>query len=381
MLDEFDKIASWIQHSPSNAICGAVGGLLGVFFGLDAWRQSGANTSFKGSHRFGDLKYVFGIGIGVFIAEVGKLDAGAHKIQMLAWYFSSFAISLVATVSFMVFLVIRSHRVAKSLGYCPEYSTSDAVADYLVKGYYYYRKSLVEQKALHRPDYSGMLEESFALYTERICYSIMATLSKGDEASKIEASREILRYVSSVVNAFHKDAAGKKAIKTCLMLVRNCDQDLRKRMVFVSDKQRKIVRRCLELVVYDDGSGNGLILPLPEKSESALALPGGPAAALSDNTQVVTNTAQISFNSGVAQPVKKEIKEYFRKQKFKSFASLCVSGDRAEVIAVINVESATTGIFGSNAKDQELFSDALRPFCSTVGLIFADPVANLGSHP
>ena len=67
------------------------------------------------------------------------------------------------------------------------------------------------------------------------------------------------------------------------------------------------------------------------------------------------------------------MKEYFasKEVRFKSFASLRVSGD-GKAIGVINVECSETHVFGIDQRDKDEIAEYLFPVCWMLGILFLE---------
>ena len=129
--------------------------------------------------------------------------------------------------------------------------------------------------------------------------------------------------------------------------------------------------QCLELVAYDtDEAQATVVVPLPASLGSAL--PGAPTACVSgDGTDVIDDTAKISFRPSVPKGIQEEITAYFRDNPFKSFASVRIIG-AGVAVGVVNVDARATHVFGQSVDEKQSDCGVSHTvLCHARGCVFA----------
>jgi hypothetical protein len=133
----------------------------------------------------------------------------------------------------------------------------------------------------------------------------------------------------------------------------------------------------LAITAYAEEDGKeDFVLPIEDVTELSTAihrsLPGAPLAFLRKNLEVVDDTRTIDYAKGLPQNLRKELVEYFRTKKFKSFGCVTITGPGAAQLGILVIESDKKYVFGKSAKSRSELNQLLQPFAlSMASLILA----------
>jgi hypothetical protein len=309
------------------------------------------------------LVWVLTVALGTIIGDVKAVDPSAGKPVLLLVYCAAvLSGAAIVVVLWGLIVIFDSIGTTRRLG--EKYGPMDALGDYFYFGYRKYREqkehiAASQRKSFHRD------------YLIQMTYAITSASSRISEAERLYVARGILRSMTAVVRRYRgEDANGQ--IHTNLMVVSRCTPELQKLLRFVA--QRETVQHCLELVTYDaDDERRNLVLPLPVRQNPAPILPGAPTALMGDRPVIVDDTSTITFPPGTGEDIKKEMQEYFASKRgsFRSFASLRVVGG-GQAVAVVNVDCSEQNVFGRNDADKLEIVEYLFPFCSILGILYAE---------
>ncbi len=365
MGDILSPLLAWGQGNPLYALGIIVGFALGIFYGFDGWRGSTADLDFKDSPRVKNLIWVLGGAVVAFLGDIRTIDPTANKALLLFDYFLAFIVGLVAVVVLWGIVIAVSATFRKR---SPNYSISDAVGDYFFFGYRHYRQQ-VEEKGFQR---TGDDAETFHnQYITQLAYAISAAGANTTVQTRLNFVQQILRNITTVVNSYSRGE--NRGIRTNIMVVLDCTNEMREKLKFVSKDDRAKVTRCLVLKAYDEGFLD-LVLPLPMLSEISNALFGAPKAFLDDSgIDIVDDTKRINFDSTISTPIQEELRKYFDARQYRSFASIKVFG-QGSPIGVVNIEAREPYVFGRTKEEKERIARYLLPFCSTLGIILGQGV-------
>jgi len=403
----------WAWAHPAYALGGLFGLCVGVFYGFDGWRGDTAEVEFKDSPRMKNLLWVVGGGFATLIGDVKDLDAAASRGLVLLAYFAVWVMAAAAVVIFWGIVIWISRLLASGRGRDKGYRAGEAVSDYYFYGYRHYQAKLeaareaTRQAAAREAELAGQraeadraaaaaeearqraeAERSAAVaaeanqraeaardnqttrfhnaYVGQLALAISA-IGPMDDANRLAIARSILGAIAAVIKSYHRDDSDSKGIRANVMLKKDCNEDLRRRMRFVDPAARAEVARCLELVAYDIAEDPpGIVLPVSD--DQSTVLPGAPTALL-NRFAVIDDTSQITYAEGVPQSIRDQIGSYFRQKAFRSFGSIQINGT-AGVLGVVNLEAAVPSVFGQNDDERRQVVRYLLPLCAALAIVF-----------
>ncbi len=350
-------LSDWAFANPVYAAAFLLGIILGTFYGFDGWRGSPQETDISESPRVRGLIWVLTVALTTVIGDIHSLDADAKKPIVLLLYIVGVAIgAIVVVVGWGAFVAISHFRSSIS----GDYPFAQAFGDYLFYGYRYYDRERASKDRLRK---------LHAQYFQQVAYTIAAVRPQLTNSQQCEIARRILGIITTVVRKYHGDDG--LPIRSNLMRVRTCANGdaLYQRLKFV-DGTSTDIKKCLELITYEEEGAVDLVLPIPPIVASDKALPGAPLAFVRRTAEIVDDTSAIVFPAGLPDAVRDSQKRYFAEQSFRSFASLCVVAN-GQVVGVANIESDSTHVFGRTKEDKESLAKYLLPFCSAFGILFS----------
>lgn len=403
----------WAWANPAYALGGLFGLCVGVFYGFDGWRGDTADVEFKDSPRMKNLLWVVGGGFTTLIGDVKALDATASRGLVLLAYFALWLAAAALVVIFWGIVVWISRLLASRRDRDYGYSAGDAVSDYYFYGYRHYQAKLdaarheaaeavaratelatqraeadraaaaaeearqraeAERAAAAAAEANQRAEAARDDQTTRFHNAYVGQLALAigaigpvDDGNRLAIARSILIAIAAVIKSYHRDDSDSKGIRANVMLKKDCNEDLRKRMKFVDAAARAEVARCLELVTYDIAEDPpGIVLPVSDDPNTVL--PGAPAALL-NRVAVIDDTLEIKYAQGVPQPIRDEIDTYFRQKTFRSFGSIQINGANG-VLGVVNLEATVPSVFGQNDEERRQVVRYLLPLCAALAIVF-----------
>jgi hypothetical protein len=345
---------------PAYGLAGLAGFTLGILYALDGWRSDTADLDLKDSPRVKNLLWVMGGGFIALIGDVKELDPDARKPLVLFWYFLLFLAAVVAIVGTwgIVVTIQRTAAWIRRLDF--GYGLTDAVGDYFFYGYRYYRRKASEAKE----DRAGRFH---ANYLEQVTYAVAAAGS-ASLGNRDQVAELILKCISAVVKNHHSDDKDALGIRANVMLLKECTEEDRERLLFVGDK-RNTIKRCLVPVAYDVNENRAPIaIPVPDNPNEALF--GAPKALIHpDGIAIVDDSSDIAVETGLSMEVRQEVVDYFKTKLFRSFASLRIIG-RGKPIGVVNIDARIPRVFGNTDDEKKRLAHYLLPFCAAIGNIY-----------
>ena len=308
-----------------------------------------------------NLLWVLGGGFTAFFGDVNALDTTAKKAPLLLAYFAAWSVAAFAVVMFWGIVIGLGQLVVNIKGRGYGYSTAEALIDYFFYGYRHYRA----RADASRENQSTRFYTSFL---KQLTFTVTAAGSV-NAANRVETVQNILGSMAAVVKSYHRDDDDRKGIRANVMLKRDCDAQLRERMLFVSATDRAQAVHCLELSRMTSlRIQTGIVLPL--SNDLNKVLPGAPTAFLHpDRFAVIDNTRQIPFGQGVPEQIQTEINTYFNQRGFRSFGSIQMIG-RGATIGVVNIEATIAQVFGQTEDERRQLIQNLLPFCSALAIVY-----------
>jgi len=341
---------------------GALTGLaLGVLYGLNGWRGSVKENPLQKSARVKNLFWVLGAGGVAVLGDIHKISDTADKALLAVSYYVFLAIGGFGTITVLAVITMLNTR-----GRWEEYTAGDALLDYLEFGYDYVRRRGSEHSAELRK--AQRQADEWKHYLRQLTACIASAGSEGAMDHRIEIARQVLDAVTAIVLSLNPEL---KTVRTNFMRVVDCTNDNRGTLLFT--ERPETVSRCLELAIYDSGVvPANFSLPLVDRPGAHQhVLPGAPAALAYSKAVVVDDTRDLEIAKEIPEAVRKQIKEYFKLQEFRSFASLpVVAGGRP--VGVLNVESTEIEVFGSTIEQQNAISLRMFPFCAALGILLKE---------
>lgn len=360
-------VLEFVQANAVYILVGALGLAMGIFYGFDGWRGDTADIAIKDSPRLKNLIYVLGGGFAAFFGDFDALDPEAKKPLVLLAYAVPCIVAGATVVVFWGIAVGIERLWASHKGQTYDYGFARAVGDYFFYGYRHYRSHLDQSRLANEACFQ-------VLYREQLTLAIAAAGSARPD-TQTQTAQEILASIAAVIRSYHRDEHRSKGIRANLMLLRRCDEALRRRLSFAGSS-RAGVNRCLELIVYDSHEdAPGIVLPLPDAGVDALwgALPGAPTAFV-DSTRrhaIIDDTSNIEFAQRVPDDIRTEIKQFLKKSLFRSFGSIQIVG-RDGALGVVTVEARICHVFGNSDEEKRRVIMNLMPFCATLAIVFAN---------
>lgn len=356
-----------------------IGTLVGVLFGLDGWRGSADSTTLERTLRMRNLAYVVGPLLATFSAHLifGFLDEGS-KARLIAFYFSALLVGLlliVGSTAIMLGIKFTYFKLFKPEFYPPP--PFSPLADYVYYGYSHYYKNWKDALAQSRRDaIEYRNKDVLPKYAELLAGALAMVshfLNNKNEALRKDAIGRILRAMCDAVKA-HRRTGGSIKINANLMTVYRVDERpelWRHKLKFysgdLSDYSHVLL---LDVYAYDEGSQD-FALPVVDKrvpQAEQKVLPGAPQALNENNTIVVDDTAKIQYPAYLSATLRSEIKVYFKKMRFKSFASLNVTKSGNHV-GIVNVDANVKCLFGKTEAEKDQVRHLLGPFCVLLGFL------------
>lgn len=206
------------------------------------------------------------------------------------------------------------------------------------------------------------------------CIKTMHAASGMNEDQLKHARKQILHAIRLVVHHYY-DKAEKLDINACYMAaypIADVPDGIEGRLKF-RDKKRLLATYgyVLDLVMWADDHGDlpcDFAIPVEDEKSSNFSLrllPGAPSAFVKNIVCVVEDTRKISsyFETEgryVDREVVAEELEFFKTQRFRSFASLPLQ-DEGEKKGVLNLQSGKVNIFGRKNRDQAVVTKLLHP--------------------
>ena len=370
---------SYIQTAWANglyAFAALIGTAIGVFYGFDGWRGDTASISFQDSPRVKNLLWVLGPGATAFLGDTKALDPDAKKIQVLLAYFGPCLIAALVVIVSWGCIIGIGRLGAVVLGENFGYGIENALGDYFFFGYRHYRAKSDEARtkfiAERTANEANRTARFHAAYRIQLAYSIAAAGAVAGACSleqKKAVARVILASIIAVIRSYHNDEENSKRFRSNLMLVRDVDDRLRNKLIFVG-QLRSQVSKCLELITYDtDEAQPSIALPIADTLE--LTLPGA-TTALSDHdgVVVVNDTSKITFRAELPTQIRNEITAYFKSSPIRSFGCVRIIGG-GKIVGVVNIDARVTNVFGQSEEEQKRIAEYLLPFCATLGVVFS----------
>jgi len=386
-------VLNWAAANPLYAFGGLVGLAVGVFYGFDGWSGNTANVEFKDSPRLKNLLWVLGPGVAAFFGDIKALDPDAKRSVLLlvyaaAWLGAGF---LVVLLWGFVVGVSRLLQVLNRRDY--GYHVGDALGDYFFYGYRFYRSKLDEyrarseatadaatrravaeaerEKAAAEAAKENQSARFYAHYLAQLNYCVTASVAARAN-TRVQVVREILRAIAAVLKSYHNDDGESLHIRANLMVIEDCDAELRSRLLFVPENRKQTIARCLKLIAFDTDESQAQIV-IPVSASLADALPGAPRALLHPaGFDVVDDVTAIAYPETVAPAIRKEISSYFAENLFRSFGSVRAIG-RGETRGVLNVDARSPFIFGRSDAEKERVVKHLLPLATTLGVALSNP--------
>jgi hypothetical protein len=363
MFDLIAQLWTWSDTNPVYAFGALVGLAIGAFYGFDGWRGSTADMEFKDTPRMKNLLWVLGGAVAALFGDIKAMDPKSEHPRLLLYYFLSFLVMAAMVIVIWGVVVAFERVVAHRRRNTDGYELSDALGDYFFYGYRYYR----ERRSEARNNWQTLF---FAAYSTQAAYAVAASGAVTVE-NRLQMAQSILQNISTVVRSYHRDSADedKLGIRANVMILRPCNEEFRKLLRFAGESQ--VVDKCLALAA-SDRNDYPQAMALPVAGNSRDMLPGAPLAfSDEDGYDVIDDTSRINFKPGVPEAVQVEIVQYFKEQRFHSFASIKIFA-RRNAIGVVNVEGRVKELFGGSSEEKKRMVQLLLPFCSALGIIYAD---------
>ncbi len=369
--------SSLLPGNPADFIMLVIGLAVGIFYGFDGWRGSLEKVELKDSPRFRNFRYAAAVAVTTFIADLKVLDPNIQKLRLLAFYLASFLVSAFLTVfGWALYIAVTCLFIKRADPANSALSTLKHVGNYLLYGHKHHIEKLElslhsnkesEIRRLRRdflPSYASQLSHSLgAIYHYRA--------QPAPEARKLVA-RNILKTICAVVQGYrgkHNDIE----IDANYMVAYDKSSAPRSLPLRFAWGEKGRYKHFLALETYaDDMRTKTFALPVEDESDPQAAkrvLPGAPRAFFNDAWEIIDSTARISYPEATDKAVLKDMKDYFRQSRFKSFASLPIIGKGGKKLGIVNIDSNQEFVFGKTEDEKNEIASLVYPFCLLLGLI------------
>jgi hypothetical protein len=356
-----------------------LGGIVGLFFGLDGWRGSDDASPLERTLRMRNLGFVVGPLLATFIGDLkfGFFDEGS-KPRLVALYVITLVLGLLLIVgSTYVFLLVKFSYYKY---FKPEYHPPppfSPVNDYLYYGYSLHKRNWERALAQSRRDAIDYRNRDvLPKYAELLAGAVAMVshfLNNQTEDLRRDTIKRILRTMCDAVRAYRRHPGSIK-INANLMTVYETDERpeiWQKKLKFFSgalgDYSRVLL---LDVYAYEEGAQD-FALPVTDRhvpQAEDKVLPGAPEALNQNRTVVVDDTGKIQYPSYVSPALRSEMKSYFRKMGFKSFASLIVTNSGNQV-GIVNIDTSVKFAFGKTQQEKDQVTHLLVPFSVLLGFL------------
>jgi len=366
-----------------------IGVVLGIHYGLDGFIGSTHLREFKDSPRLKNFRWVVGIGLITFTADLKALgiEGGNKKYDVLAYTLGFLIASAITIGSFAIsiFQQCRSFRRRDPDRY-PDQPYAP-VLDYLMYGYQYYTGQLdqrIQEKTLSRKEEEGTVRKRFLpVFAKQISYSMAAVHSLGNSPSRKDLETtmiQLLKIIKGIALEYHhEEKPDPDSINVNVMVAyerAKLPPDLFNKVRFLHGNSTRYTH-YLAITAYAEEDGKeDFVLPVEDPSELASviqrSLPGAPLAFLRKSMEVIDATREIEYAKGIPPNLKKELTAYFRTKKFRSFGCVTITGPGAVQLGILVIESDKKYVFGKSARSKTELNQLLQPFAlSMASLILA----------
>jgi hypothetical protein len=362
------QTSSWLVQTGLPLLVAFVGVFMGFVFVVAAWKGSPSRTvDLKKDSRVKGFLYGLGGFLTMLIADWKTLlGTSVDKSQLLILYgfpfvFTAFGgVLLIAFGIWLNFAWRRRNHPHDSVG-----EPLHLALDYLLYGYSYHREEYQRLLAAARESKQKDRFDRLRSLWGDVSTNLAATM-----LSPTASVQDVLRNMCSIVKA-HSEGVSVPEMNASLMVAIPFDQATepqKSKLKFTFGDNKRYGHLLLVTdYAYDKGEPH-IALPVEDPNRTAdwidWTLVGAPEAFLR-NSETVVNTKRLDFAPKIPETIRRQIRQYFKGKKFKSFACLTVIG-KGSLIGIVNIESNQE--LGSDEIQNEI-AKLLQPFCAVLSLI------------